>query len=136
MTYTQIQNDVIQKYRIKLNPNSDCWSRTHAHPQKRMICKWKQANSLRSTFTLLHEVGHIVNNNSKMRRAEEEFYATVWALKEAHKYGLIVPYAIFELYQDYIDRERDRGIRRHGKGYGDYSLREALGSEYAEIVEE
>ena len=134
MTYTQIQNDVVEKYRIVLNPNSNCWSRTHAHPQKRMVCKWKQRNSLPSTFTLLHEVGHIVANNSKMRRAEQEFYATMWALKEAKKYGLTIPAVIVADYQEYIDREIDRGIRRGGNGYGVLSLRCALGDEYSEIV--
>lgn len=80
MNYIEIQNEVIKKYRIDICDGTKCendWSRTHAHPKKRRVCKWKQANSIVSTIILFHEIGHIENNNSKMRRCEEEYYATV-----------------------------------------------------------
>jgi hypothetical protein len=70
-------------------------------------------------MTLFHEIGHIENNNSKMRRCEEEYYATVWAIERMKEYGLLdkVTENIKNLYQNYIYMELDRGIRRGGKGY-------------------
>lgn len=125
MTHAQIQAEVIAKYRIDICDGTKCkndWRRTHAHVKQRRVCKWRQANSVHSTFTLLHEVGHIETTKSWMRRAEEEYYATVWAIERCKEYGLTVPYATRKLYQDYIDREKDRGQRRGGTGYGDFTL--------------
>ena len=129
MTYKEIQDDVVRKYRIDLCDGTKCrddWSRTHAHVKIRRVCKWRQANSMKSTFTLLHEVGHIENNDATMRRAEEEFHATIWALERAREYGMEVPEEEVERYQRYINMERDRGLRRGGKGYGNLDLREAM----------
>lgn len=117
MKYELVQNDVIKKYRINIEENSKCRSRTHAHPKQRKVCKWNRANSMRSTFTLFHEIGHIVNNNSKMRRCEQEYYATVWAIEELRKYNLEASSDLIERYQRYIYRELDRGLRRGGSGY-------------------
>ena len=58
-----------------------------------------------------------MNNKSNMRRCEEEYYATVWAIDELKKYGIQVPANNIYKYQRYIDRELDRGIRRGGFGY-------------------
>lgn len=115
--YEQIQQEVIEKYNITIDENSKCWSRTHIHIKTRKICKWKRASSINSTFTLLHEIGHCENNNSKMRRCEQEYYATVWAIEEAEKYGLEIPQDIIDKYQRYIYMELDRGIRKGGSGY-------------------
>lgn len=119
--YIGIQNDVITKYHIDICDGTKCedgdLDRTHAHIRLRRVCKWKQVNSIESTFTLCHEVGHIVNNNSRMRRAEAEYYATMWAIKEMESYGLTVPEKTLKKYQEYIDREVDRGKRRGGTGY-------------------
>lgn len=126
MNYIDVQNEVIRKYRVDLCDGSKCkdgdWSRTHAHPRERRVCKWKQKNSIQSTFTLLHEVGHIETKKSKMRRAESEYYATVWAIERCREYGIEVPERSRKLYQDYIDREVDRGKRRGGTGYGNLVL--------------
>ena len=125
MNYKEIQNEVITKYRIDICDGTKCendWSRTHAHVKQRRVCKWKQANSIRSTFTLLHEIGHIETTKSTMRRAESEYYATVWALEEVKKYGIEIPQKIIDIYQRYIDMEKARGIRRGGKEYGDLRL--------------
>lgn len=71
MTYIEIQNEVVKKYRIDLCDGTKCkdgdWSRTHAHVKLRRICKWKQANSVQSTFTLFHEIGHIETTKANMR---------------------------------------------------------------------
>lgn len=113
--YTDVQNDVIKRYRVTINVNSKCRQRTHAHVKERMVCKWKQANSIASTFTLLHEVGHIETTKSWMRRCESEFHATVWAIERCKEYGLEIPMKTIEAYQNYINMEHDRGVRRGGK---------------------
>ena len=118
MTYKEIQDLVIKKYRIDICNGSKCatdWHRTHAHIKKRRVCKWKAANSIQSTFTLLHEIGHIETTKSSMRRCEEEYYATVWAIAMCQKYKLTVPENIIKKYQRYINMEYDRGVRRGGK---------------------
>lgn len=128
MTYLEIQADVIKRYRVDICDGTKCsdgdWSRTHAHVKKRRVCKWKQANSIQSTFTLLHEVGHIETTKAGMRRAEEEYYATVWALERCKEYGLKVPEKTIAVYQQYIDYTKDRGKRRGGSGYATLSLAE------------
>lgn len=125
MNYIEIQNEVIKKYRIDLCDGTKCkedWRRTHAHTKQRRVCKWKQANSIDSTFTLFHEIGHIENNHGKMRRAESEYAATVWAIDKCKEYGLEVPEKIIIVYQRYINMELDRGLRRGGSGYGELIL--------------
>ena len=125
MTFKQIQDDVIEKYKIDICDGTKCkndWHRTHAHIRIRRVCKWKQANSIQSTFTLFHEIGHIMTTKSGMRRAESEYYATVWAINECKKYDLCVPEKIIKVYQDYIDMEIARGKRRGGAGYAEMLL--------------
>lgn len=123
MTLIEIQNEVIKKYRIDLCDGTRCkdgdWSRTHAHPKQRRVCKWKQAGSIVSTFELFHEIGHIENNNSKMRRCEEEYHATVWAIERMREYGILdkIPDRTKREYQNYIFGELDRGLRRGGSDY-------------------
>lgn len=112
-----IQNEVIKKYDINIVENSSCWSRTHCHIKGRKVCKWKQTNSIQSTFTLFHEIGHIETTKSTMRRCESEYYATVWAINKCNEYELDIPTKTIEGYQRYIYRELDRGLRRHGKNY-------------------
>lgn len=118
MNYKEIQADIIRKYRVDICDGTKCnndWSRTHAHVKKRRVCKWKPASSIQSTFTLLHEVGHIETTKSYMRRCEEEYYATMWALEKCKEYGIKVPEKEIQSYQQYIDMEHDRGVRRGGK---------------------
>lgn len=126
MKYIDIQNEIINKYRIDICDGTKCandWARTHAHPRQRRVCKWIQSNSLESTFTLFHEIGHIVNNKSTMRRCEEEYYATVWAVGTLYNvYNIKVPNKLIDSYQRYISRELDRGLRRNGFGYNEDEL--------------
>ena len=115
MNYKQIQDTVISKYKIDICDGSKCkndWKRTHAHVRERRVCKWEQRNSFQSTFTLLHEIGHIMTDKGYYRRAEQEFFATEWAIAECLKYELKIPYKTISIYQRYIDIEKDRGIRR------------------------
>lgn len=124
--FTNIQNEVIRKYNIDICDGTKCandWSRTHAHVKTRRVCKWKQANSIVSTFTLFHEIGHIATTIPSFRRAESEYYATLWALDKCAEYGLKVPEKIVNDYQRYIDMEKERGIRRGGTNYSTMSLK-------------
>lgn len=117
--FTDIQQDIIQRYGVTLCYGEHCkndWQRTHVHIKQKRICKWYPKNSIQSTFTLLHEVGHIMTNKSTYRRCEQEYYATVWALKEAREYyGLDIPDSIIKEYNRYVKMEHDRGVRRNGK---------------------
>lgn len=117
MKIVDLENQIIKQYKMKIETNSKCYSRTHVHVKQRTICKWKQSNSIVSLFTLLHEIGHCENNNSKMRRCEEEFYATQWALDKCKELKIDVPDKIVEKYQRYVYRELERGLRRKGYGY-------------------
>lgn len=123
MKYSEIQEEVIKKYKIKLEEHSSCWGRTHAHIKERKVCKWHPKNSVQSTFELLHEIGHIMTTKTFMRRCEEEFYATQWAINVAEDYNMDIPQKIIDEYQNYIDMELARGLRRHGK---DYPTREQM----------
>lgn len=122
MTYIEIQNEIIKRYRVNIDTYSLCRQRMHAHVKERRICKWKQTNSVQATFDLLHEVGHIETTKSWMRRAEQEYYATVWAIERCREYGIKIPLKVWERYQNYIIREADRGYRRGGRNYGDIGL--------------
>lgn len=118
MKYMDIQNEVIKDYNINIVENSTCRMRTHAHCDgSRRICKWKQHNSIRSTFDLFHEIGHIMTYKTSMRRCESEYHATVWALEKVKEYDLIVPPDLLDKYQAYIYLELERGKRRGGKHY-------------------
>lgn len=44
--------------------------------------------SYRSLFDFLHEIGHIKTNVKSMRRFEEEYYATEWAIAQCSKYNV------------------------------------------------
>lgn len=115
LKFIDIQKEVIELFNIKINNNSKCWTRMHAHVKERMICKWEPKNGIRTTFSLFHEIGHIETTQSYMRRCESEYHATVFAIKLMDEYGLHLPEKTFQIYQNYIWRELDRGLRRHGK---------------------
>lgn len=126
MKFIEIQKKVISDYGIKINENSTCRERMHAHIKDRSICKWVPKNSFRATFDLFHEIGHIMTTKAGMRRAEEEYYATVWAIDRCNEFGLEVDYkvpdSVLFTYQRYIISEIARGMRRGGRGYDDLNL--------------
>lgn len=127
--YIEIQNEIIKQYNIELCDGTKCkndWYRTHVHVKQRLICKWKQKNSIQSTFELLHEIGHIENNKPNMRRCEEEYSATIWAIQKCKEYNLTIPQKLINEYQEYIDMEYDRGVRRGGTNYKPHQLIDTL----------
>ena len=135
--YFDIQEEVIKAYNIDICNGDKCendWSRTHAHVKGRRVCKWKKANSIQSTFTLLHEIGHVETTKPKMKRADAEYYATIWAIEKCKEYGLDIPEKTISSYQDYIDEEVARGKRRGGKGYMESYKLPAVNSEKKETV--
>lgn len=117
MGYIELQNELVKKYRIKLDPHSTCWRRTHVHVKQRRICKWDQKASAKSTFTLLHEIGHCETKQSWMRRCESEFYATQWALDRCKELNIPVDDSTLNDYQRYVFNELARGLRHGGKNY-------------------
>ncbi len=64
-----------------------------------------------SLFAFLHEIGHVITNDSCMKRCQQEYLATQWAIKEAKRIGFDVPENFIEIYQDYIWKWRDKGIK-------------------------
>lgn len=122
MTYIEIQNEVIKKYRVRIDSHSACHGRMHAHVKERRVCKWVQKNSARCTFDLFHEIGHIETTKASMRRAEEEFHATCWAIDRFKEYGMTVPDHVLHVYQRYVLLEVARGKRRGGSDYGEMNL--------------
>ena len=68
-----------------------------------------------SLFAFLHEIGHILTNTTQMKRCEQEYLATQWALDESKKLGFKVAKETIVKYQYYIYRWRWKGIRLNGK---------------------
>ena len=64
---------------------------------------------------MLHEVGHLKTNKKGMKRCEEEFYATQWAIKEMKKYKFELDQKDKQIFQNYIWQWRERGIKLKGK---------------------
>lgn len=133
--YLEMQEELIQKYKIVIVENSTCWGRTHAHCDgTRRICKWKKEDSIISTFTLLHEIGHIMTTTSKMRRCESEYYATIWALERCKEYEIKINKRTINVYQRYIDMELERGLRKNGSMYReDYDIENYNPNEIIEL---
>lgn len=131
--YLTIQKEAITRYRIDICDGSRCpdgdKSRMHAHPKIRRICKLSPKDSIESTFSLFHEIGHIESGKSSTRRAEDEWHATCWAIDRFKELGLDIPAKIIFRYQQYILLEVSRGIRRGGKGYPKMNLYEYVGNE-------
>lgn len=117
--HTDIQNEIISKYSITVCPYciKNYRTRMHAHLKERTVCKWTAKNSVKATFDLFHEIGHIETTTPKMRRCEEEYYATQWAIDRFKEYDLEIPDNIKKSYQNYINRELCRGLRKSGANY-------------------
>ncbi len=66
-------------------------------------------------FALLHEIGHVMTNTNKMKRSEQEYLATVWAIKKAKEIGFNVPAEYIKIYQNYIWKWRETGLKLGAK---------------------
>ena len=66
-------------------------------------------------FALLHEIGHVFTTTKIMKRCEQEYYATKWAIGEARKLNFNVPQEYIDVYQNYIWEYREKGIKHGAK---------------------
>lgn len=66
-------------------------------------------------FAFLHEIGHVMTNTPKMKRCQQEFLATQWAINEAKMIGFIIPEKFISTYQNYIWNWRESAIKRRAK---------------------
>lgn len=67
-------------------------------------------------LVLLHEIGHVLTNTTKMRTYEMEYLATQWSAIEAKKLGLRIRPEWKDAFQDYIWEKRQLYINHNGKG--------------------
>ena len=68
-----------------------------------------------SVFSLLHEIGHILTNTTQMKRCEQEFLATQWAIDEAKNIGFPLKKLYIDAYQSYIWEWRTNAIKHKAK---------------------
>jgi len=113
MNYKKIQEQLVLDFKIIMDPESKCWSRTHAHCKERKICKLRIKESYGSLFSLLHEIGHIETDKSNMKRAEQESVATLWARTKIQELRLPVKRNVMNKYKAYITNTYRAGVR-HG----------------------
>ena len=67
-----------------------------------------------SLFAFLHEIGHILTNNTNQYRCVQEFLATQWAINKAKEIGFNVPNEYINSYQKYIYDWRKLCAKRKG----------------------
>lgn len=77
--------------------------------------KIKTKQSEWTLFAFLHEIGHVKTNTPNMKRCEQEFYATQWAIDEARRIEFKIPKSFLYTYQEYIWKWRERGIKSRAK---------------------
>ena len=115
---SEIQNEILNKYKnvIDFRVSNDQIACCYI---KEKIVYIYQKNWLNPTnealFDLLHEIGHILTNTSKMKRCEQEFYATQWAIEELRKYNIKLNKKRKDEFQQYIWKWRETGIKLKGK---------------------
>jgi len=114
----QIQNDLIVKYCNTINFRPTNEKGAYCYVPERIICI-SCDNFLNPTptslFDLLHEIGHIMTNKPGMKRCEEEFYATQWAIAEMKKYKYEISDKRKNVFQEYIWKWRDTAIKLKAK---------------------
>jgi hypothetical protein len=114
----QIQNGIIAEYRntIHFRPTNE--KGAYCYVPERII--YLHTDSFfnptpSSLFDLLHEIGHIMTNKSGMKRCEEEYYATQWAISEMKKYDYMISDKRKDEFQQYIWKWRDTSIKLKAK---------------------
>lgn len=117
MDYQTIGQQYLEEHSIEYCPREvcKCWSRPHAHPKERKICKIPLPTGRKSLFDFLHEVGHIVHPRAGIKkelRAVEEYYATYYAKCEMRKLGVAVAKDQAKGYDRYITMSLARALRR------------------------
>lgn len=131
--YIAVQNRLIEEYDVTLCDGTindePCeyrsytahWCAYHVGERNRRIRNWMQENTVLSTFILLHEIGHL--NEHYEYRVEDEFEATVWAMRMCAKLRIPIDREtiaekqadIMRRYDSYADKYADcdsRGTKK------------------------
>ena len=66
-------------------------------------------------FAFLHEIGHIMTNTTKMKRYQQEFLATQWAIDTAKELQFKISPETIDIYQQYILKWRETSIKLKAK---------------------
>lgn len=114
----KIQNDLYEKYKEKYKIGFTTEKRAYCYIKSKEIFlslnDWLNPTP-RSIFDFLHEIGHLETNTNKMKRCEEEYYATQWAVVEFKNLKLSLCKKDKELFQNYIYMYRNIAIKRKAK---------------------
>ena len=114
--YTAIQNRLIEEYGIVFCdgccPDSyiPCQYRGTDTPrcmyfnietkENKRIRNWKQENTIESTFILLHEIGHTIEDGKVI--SINEYKASSFAIRRCKELGINLPRDIVVKYQKYV----------------------------------
>ena len=121
-TLSEIQYNIINQYKSTIDFRVCSNEVAYCYVPEKIVYIYNRNllyPSVESLFDLLHEIGHIMTNTSKMKRCEEEYYATQWAMKEIKSYDLNLPEKRKQEFQDYIYKWRETGIKLNGKNMPD-----------------
>lgn len=124
MDYVQIYLNIMESYNDKYY---FC-----LYPTKVPFCRLKEKTiyipssdflnpDVRIIFDLLHEIGHLETNTKGMKRFEEEYYATEWAIAESKKIGINLSDKDKNSFQNYIWKWMDTARKLKAKNIPDNS---------------
>ena len=114
----QIQNKLMEKYKDTISFRLTNEKGAYCYVPERIIyisCDKFLNPTPSSLFDLLHEIGHIMTNKKGMKRCEEEFYATQWAIEEMKRYKYEISDNRKNVFQEYIWKWRDTAIKLKAK---------------------
>lgn len=117
-TICELQYEVINKYKEIIDFRVSSQTVAYCYVPERIVYIHTHDflyPTVNSFFDLLHEIGHILTNTSDMKRCQEEFYATEWAINEMKKYGYELSDERKNEFQQYIWKWRETGIKLKGK---------------------
>ena len=116
--YTAVQEQLIREYDVVLcdgtfNGRACEYRNMTAHrcayhngDRNRRVRNWRQENTLKSTFILLHEIGHLYGRYEY--KVEDEYKATEWALRWCRELHLIPDRDMITSKQISINRVYDK----------------------------
>jgi hypothetical protein len=104
-TLNEIINNILNEYKNEIEFRFSNEPVSYCYVPEKIIYLYSKGFLYPDTifiFDLLHEIGHIKTNIKGMKRCEEEYYATQWAIKEMKKIGLKLPDKRKQEFQNYI----------------------------------
>lgn len=117
-TILEIQYDIMKQYKNVIDFRVCNQEIAYCYIPERIVymCSNDFINpTAESLFDLLHEIGHILTNTYNMKRCEEEYYATQWAIKEMKKLEFQISHKRKKEFQNYIWKWRETGIKLKAK---------------------